>query len=201
MVQVRKEKKSAVNNSRIRRTKAQTQEEHTKANRETCPAGPPDTQPAEVDLPTKCDKPTKEEIGRVIKQLKNNKAERPDDITAEALETDTDFLVELLYRLFTKIWAKEEVSSDWREGYLIKLPKKGDISNCYRLDYKDMHNTEKKWNPVDTVDLKTWTLPTIWHYICWWLSHSYQQMQTTSEVAVISSRLGLNVHKGKIHVE
>jgi len=34
MVQVRKEKKSAVNNSRIRRTKAQTQEEHTKANRE-----------------------------------------------------------------------------------------------------------------------------------------------------------------------
>jgi len=83
-----------------------------------------------VDLPTKCDKPTKEEIGRVIKQLKNNKAERPDDIPAEALETDTDFLVELLYRLFTKIWAKEEVSSNWREGYLIKLPKKGDISNC-----------------------------------------------------------------------
>ncbi|KAK2169995.1 hypothetical protein LSH36_5g11026 [Paralvinella palmiformis] len=25
---------------------------------------------------------------------------------------------------------KEEVPSDWREGYLIKLPKKGDLSNC-----------------------------------------------------------------------
>ncbi len=34
--------------------------------------------------------------------------------------------VELLYPLFGKIWEEEAVPSDWKEGYLIKLPKKGD---------------------------------------------------------------------------
>ena len=29
-----------------------------------------------------------------------------------------------------KIWEKEEVPADWKEGYLIKLPKKGDLSSC-----------------------------------------------------------------------
>jgi len=38
--------------------------------------------------------------------------------------------VELLYPLFTENLEKEEVQSDWREGYLIKLPKKGDFTNC-----------------------------------------------------------------------
>ena len=33
-IQLRKEKKSAINNSRTRATKAQAQEDHTKANRE-----------------------------------------------------------------------------------------------------------------------------------------------------------------------
>jgi len=32
--------------------------------------------------------------------------------------------------LFTEIWEKEDVPSAWRDGYLIKLPKKGDLSNC-----------------------------------------------------------------------
>ena len=36
----------------------------------------------------------------------------------------------MLYPLFEKIWEVEEVPLDWKEGYLIKLPKKGDLSNC-----------------------------------------------------------------------
>ena len=91
---------------------------------------PPDIQPAIVNLPINCDKPTKEEIRRAIKDLNNNKATEPDGIPAEALKTDIDTSVELLYPLFTEIWEKEEVPSDWRDGYLIKLPKKGDLSNC-----------------------------------------------------------------------
>ena len=85
---------------------------------------------SKVDLPVKCDKPTNKEIRRAIKQLKNNKAAGSDDIPAEAPQTDIDISVELLYPLFTKIWKREEVPSDWREGYLVKLPKKGDLSNC-----------------------------------------------------------------------
>ena len=89
----------------------------------------PDIQPAIVNLPIKCDKPTKEEISRAIKDQKNYKATGLDDIPTEALTTDIDASVELLYPLFIEIWEKE-VSSDWREGYLIKLPKKGNLSNC-----------------------------------------------------------------------
>ena len=64
-----------------------------------------------MDMPIKCDKPTKEEIRRAIKQLKNNKAAGPDDIPVEELETDINTSVELLHPLFTKIWEKEEETS------------------------------------------------------------------------------------------
>jgi len=38
--------------------------------------------------------------------------------------------VELLYPLFNKIWEEEWVPTEWKESYLIKLPKKGDLSSC-----------------------------------------------------------------------
>ena len=51
---------------------------------------PPNIQPAIVNLPINCDKPTKEKIRRAIKHLKNNKATGADDIPAETLKTDID---------------------------------------------------------------------------------------------------------------
>ena len=36
----------------------------------------------------------------------------------------------MFYPLFCKIWQEEEIPTEWKEGYLIKLPKKGDLSNC-----------------------------------------------------------------------
>ena len=35
----------------------------------------------------------------------------------------------MLYILF-EIWKKEEIPAEWREGYLIKIHKKGDLSRC-----------------------------------------------------------------------
>ena len=94
------------------------------------PPNPPVIHPAEDDLPINCDRPAREEIKKAIQQLKNNKASGPDDIPAEALKAVVDTSVELLYPLFGKIWEEEEVPADWREGYLIKIPKKGDLRNC-----------------------------------------------------------------------
>ncbi|XP_058630445.1 craniofacial development protein 2-like [Onychostoma macrolepis] len=94
------------------------------------PPNPPDINPADEDLPISCDKPTREEIRKAITLLKNWKAAGPDDIPAEALKADLNSSVEILYPLFEKIWEKEEVPTDWKEGCLIKLPKKGDLSNC-----------------------------------------------------------------------
>ncbi|XP_076439127.1 uncharacterized protein LOC143278001 [Babylonia areolata] len=94
------------------------------------PSNPPDIDPADRDLDINCERPTREEIRKVIKMLRNGKAAGPDNIPAEALKADLETTVEMLYPLFEKIWEEEEVPSDWKEGYLIKLPKKGDLSNC-----------------------------------------------------------------------
>jgi hypothetical protein len=35
-----------------------------------------------------------------------------------------------LYNLFDKIWEEENTPEEWKEGILIKLPKKGDLRDC-----------------------------------------------------------------------
>ncbi len=60
--------------------------------------------------------------------IKNGKAAGPDGIPAEALKGDVTTSVEMLYSLFEEIWEKQEIPAEWKEGYLIKIPKKGDLS-------------------------------------------------------------------------
>ena len=36
----------------------------------------------------------------------------------------------MLHELFGKIWETNEIPDDWKEGYLVKLPKKGDRKEC-----------------------------------------------------------------------
>ena len=36
----------------------------------------------------------------------------------------------MLYPLFQSIWKEEDIPTEWKEGYLAKLPKKGDLSQC-----------------------------------------------------------------------
>ena len=74
--------------------------------------------------------PTKEEIAKALKLLKSHKAAGPDLIPLEALKTDIPTTVDILYGLFGKIWREEKIPNDWKDGHLIKLPKKGDLSNC-----------------------------------------------------------------------
>ena len=73
------------------------------------PANTPDIPAAEEDLPIDCGKPTREEIRKAIKQLKNDKAAGIDEIPAEALKVDPEMLAEMLYGLFDKIWEEEEI--------------------------------------------------------------------------------------------
>ena len=94
------------------------------------PANAPDIPAAEEDLPIDCGKPTREEIRKAIKQLKNGKAAGTDEIPAEALKVDPEMLAEILYGLFEKIWEEEEIPLEWKEGLLIKIAKKGDLGLC-----------------------------------------------------------------------
>nr|KAG5703496.1 hypothetical protein BaRGS_020130 [Batillaria attramentaria] len=94
------------------------------------PETPPDIPPAETELPINCDKPSKAEIRKAIMTLRNGKAAGPDEIPAEAIKADTGTAVNMLHSLFSKIWEKEEVPAQWKEGIVIKLPKKGDLRDC-----------------------------------------------------------------------
>ncbi|VDP54087.1 unnamed protein product [Schistosoma curassoni] len=65
-----------------------------------------------------------------IRQIKSEKAAGPDNIPAEAMKSDIEVTTKMLHLLFKKVWAKEQVTMDWKEGHLIKTPKKGDLSEC-----------------------------------------------------------------------
>ncbi|VDO89603.1 unnamed protein product, partial [Schistosoma margrebowiei] len=65
-----------------------------------------------------------------VRQIKNWKAAGPDNIPAEALKSDTEATTSMPYLLFKKIWEEEQVPMDWKEGHVVKIPKKGDLSKC-----------------------------------------------------------------------
>lgn len=94
------------------------------------PDNPPDILPARRDLPISCDPPSLVEIKTAISQLNSGKAAGPDYIPPEALKADIDSSARVLDKLFTKIWTEERYPQDWKEGHIVKLPKKGDLRNC-----------------------------------------------------------------------
>ena len=91
------------------------------------PQNPPDSAPAEEVLPINCKRPSKAEIEKAIHHMKRGKASGPDTIPAEAIKADIETSTEILLDLFGKIWEQEEIQTEWKEGYLVKLPKKGDM--------------------------------------------------------------------------
>ena len=94
------------------------------------PSNPPEILPARNDLPVVCDPPSKAEIVDAIKKLKSGKAPGPDEMPPEALKADVKGTANALYPLFARIWKEEQFPKEWKEGHIVKLPKKGDLSNC-----------------------------------------------------------------------
>ncbi|VDP33621.1 unnamed protein product [Schistosoma curassoni] len=54
----------------------------------------------------------------------------PDNIPAKEPKSDIEVTTNMLPFLLKKIWGEEQVPMDWKEGHLIKIPKKGDLSKC-----------------------------------------------------------------------
>ncbi len=82
---------------------------------------------ATVSLQIKYDRPSKAEIKSAVNQLKSGKAARTDNFPPEALKIDPN-LSDMLYGFFGRIW--EEEKTEWAEGCIIKLRKKGDLGKC-----------------------------------------------------------------------
>jgi hypothetical protein len=67
---------------------------------------------------------------KATRKVKNNKARGTDNIQAKMNKESETISVEMLYALFSKIWDEERVPEQWREGIIVKLPKKGDLTQC-----------------------------------------------------------------------
>ena len=85
---------------------------------------------AEVDLDINTAPLEKVEIKAVVKSLKNGKAPGKDNLNAELFKADPEFTAEVLQPLFTDIWEGKKLPDDWTMGIIIKIPKKGALSNC-----------------------------------------------------------------------
>ena len=86
----------------------------------------PPSEPLVIDT----NPPTLVEIKEAIKTLKNNKAAGPDNIPAEVLKADPNLTAEALHPLLNEVWNQENFPSDWKNGHLTVLPKKGDLTKC-----------------------------------------------------------------------
>ena len=76
------------------------------------------------------DAPTLAEIVAAIKSMKSNKAPGIDCITAEMLKADPILSAQMLHQLFGNIWETVTFPVDWMQGILVKVPKKGDLTEC-----------------------------------------------------------------------
>ena len=73
---------------------------------------------------------TTSEIENATKKLKNNKSAGVDLLPAELLKTGGSTLKSKLQMLCNSCWERRSVPQDWKDGAIIKLPKKGELCNC-----------------------------------------------------------------------
>ncbi|VDO69301.1 unnamed protein product [Schistosoma margrebowiei] len=124
-IQERKNKKTAINNSRTQAEKVKAKPQYTEANK-PAPVNPMDNEAGNTDISIAVTPSTIEEIRIAIRQIKSRKAAPPDNILAGFLKSDTEVTSKIIHVLF-KIWEEEQVPTDWKEGHIIKILKKGNL--------------------------------------------------------------------------
>lgn len=87
-----------------------------------------------TDPPTQrifnCNPPTRREIANAISRLKNNKAPGLDNISSELLKVDSDCISSQLQPIIEEVWSTEAIPTEWKNGKIVKIPKKGNLTQC-----------------------------------------------------------------------
>jgi hypothetical protein len=76
------------------------------------------------------DLPCREEIERVLKYLKYNKAAGVNSIVAEPLKNGGPNLVDALHEVIQQVRTNETLKRSWTEGELCSVYNKGDKLDC-----------------------------------------------------------------------
>ncbi|VDO86398.1 unnamed protein product [Schistosoma curassoni] len=155
----RKNKKTAINNSRAQAEKVQAHDEYIEVNKHVKKGIKADKQKYVEELAMTAEKAarevnmkqlydtTKKLVGKYNKPERSAKDEEGRPITGihERRNRWVEYFEELLNRpaslnppdieaahtdLPIDIWEEEQVPMDWKEGHLIMIPKKGDLNKC-----------------------------------------------------------------------
>ena len=73
---------------------------------------------------------TPHEVQQAVTSLKNNKAPGIDEVSAELLKHGGNSVILWLTNILNQIWRNRKVPRDWRKGIIVKVPKKGSLSDC-----------------------------------------------------------------------
>ena len=82
------------------------------------------------DIDIETEPPSIQEIKKAIKEMKNGKAPEADGICAELLKAEESLTPTILLKIFHEIWISENMPEDWKAGLIVRLAKKGDLSDC-----------------------------------------------------------------------
>uniref|UniRef100_H3B2Y3 Reverse transcriptase domain-containing protein n=1 Tax=Latimeria chalumnae TaxID=7897 RepID=H3B2Y3_LATCH len=79
--------------------------------------------------------PTKAEVEKAIRMIKNGKATGPDGVPVELLKLGGDTVVDVLLKICIDIWKSRKWPKEWTQSTIIPIPKKGDLKECsnYRI--------------------------------------------------------------------
>ena len=70
------------------------------------------------------------EIRRAIHRLQSGKSPGMDSISAEMLKSSENDAVKQLHLLFNSICKEQRVPEDWKNSLIVKVHKKGDLTQC-----------------------------------------------------------------------
>lgn len=73
---------------------------------------------------------TPAEVKDAIGKLKNHRSPGEDLITGEMLKAMGEVGLEKLTTIMNNIWQSETVPGDWKRGIIVRIPKKGNLSEC-----------------------------------------------------------------------
>ena len=73
---------------------------------------------------------TEEEAASAISKMKNNKTAGLDEITTELMKVVGQTIISTFTTLLNTCWTSKMVPDEWRKNMIVKLPKKGILTDC-----------------------------------------------------------------------